>query len=134
MKGFFITGNNKKVKQAIIWFHLLIFLFFANSLYLAGFDTSENSLFETNPVKQESSFNTSTSDLFCPIAKTENTLRESSALHLLNLKNSDNKFFARFDVTQVVIFTSFTAYYFYSFYKADRFQNTDIIYPFHYFW
>ncbi len=53
-------------------------------------------------------------------------------LHLA--KYHFNSFVDRFKAEETLSLIEFSKYFFYSSYLIERFQPTDIIFPFHYFW
>ena len=73
-------------------------------------------------------------DLLCPTAQSENNIREFSKLPTTSPKNHFNSLIARAKAEESIILFTFSKYSFYSHNIVDRFQQTDIIFPFQYFW
>lgn len=66
--------------------------------------------------------------------QTENAVTVCSHSNPVTVKNTFKEFSAANTVTEQVIVHIFSRYSFYSDNLLMRLQNTDIIFPFHYFW
>jgi len=66
--------------------------------------------------------------------QTENSVTAFNHARPVSLKNSFNEYSACIKITEQLFFTGFLQYSFYSHKLLMRVQQTDLIFPFHYFW
>ena len=124
----------KKIVKAATLFHILVLYCFIVSLYTAGISASGIHLQNDRSTSEEGYSPLAGIDLFTHTTKTQNVVNGLSKLPTFSLKNQISDFLAYRKATELFLFNSSSVYLFYARYTADRFPQTDIIFPFHYFW
>jgi hypothetical protein len=81
--------------------------------------------------KTESYYSVVTANLFCHTTQTESSV---NVFPVTSLKTVAQQFSVCGKITEQLLFNVFSQYRFYSQNVLTRFTQTDIIFPFHYFW
>lgn len=123
-----------KFKRIIAFLHIFILFYFTLIIYSTSFVTSSTTISKSHSTGDESCFVLFSSDLFCPTAQTQNIVKDYNELSSISQKNHFKSFVDRCRAEEALLLISFSKYVFYSIYLAERFQPTDIIFPFHNFW
>jgi len=103
------------------------------SLYSNSILTSNATFYKDPLTEDESYFLLFSANLYSPAVNTKN-INGFPDLPYSILKNYLNKFSACFKEVELFHEITFSKYIFYTGNIIVRFQQTDIIYPFHYFW
>ena len=124
----------KIYKKIIAFMHIIILYYFTIVFYSISAVTLGDTFSKTQSSGDESYYFLFSSNLFCPAAQTENIVKDYNELSSSSHKNHFNSFVDRSRAKETLLLISFSKYVFYSINLAERFQPTDIIFPFHYFW
>jgi hypothetical protein len=117
---------------AFVYFSVLICFIFNtySSRYLDSITLSHGS----HAPLEENYFSLSSSILYCPVTKTENTIQSFNNLLPNCIKNNLIDYTDCFKETELQLINSYAKYILISNNLTHTFSSTDIIYPFHYFW
>jgi hypothetical protein len=103
------------------------------SLYSPGILISNATFSQDASTEDESNFLLFSANLFCPAVNAKN-YSGFTDIPFSFLKNYLNKFSACPKEAEIFHEITFSKYIFYAGNIIVRFQQTDIIFPFHYFW
>ena len=115
---------------------LLVFLPYCLTVIFNGSIESAtiNPLPNDRSSRTESCFLLSAADSFGPGERNENNIKEISRLPSTSPNNHVNSLVARLITEESFFIIKFSRCLFYSSNIDDHFNQTDIIFPFHYFW
>jgi hypothetical protein len=114
--------------------HFAVLCCFILGIYSTSILTTDQSLISGTSRFGENYFSISSSDLFFPFTKSENTVYGAGSFSPSSVKNTLSEFSFCSKEAEIVLFSSFLEHI--DFFKKIvlPFQSIDIIYPFHYFW
>lgn len=122
-------------KSARIFLILTLFAFYGYAVSLCNSNNFNNHFpFSPSRFPTQSYDSLKYSNLFCHIAQTESSILVFRNIPQDSLKKSFNEFSGCFKNIQHLFINIFSQYQFYSKNLIVRLQNTDIIFPFHFFW
>lgn len=126
--------NVKKTLRLIVFTSFLVLYCFVMSLY-SNNAFIENSSFSkpSNSENRQYYFSTSLNSIY-HIANTENFVNFFDNVSTSSPKNSFNKISVLVKITEQLFFNRFTQYSFESLNLLINLQQTNLIFPFHYFW
>lgn len=107
---------------------------FAIGLYSGVAYAGNTSLARQVNAAKESYSNSISAKSFHHTVQTENSVSLVNNARPVSVNNTHNEFSAGIKVPEQLFVHTFTQYSFYSQKLLARLQNTDIIFPFHYFW
>lgn len=125
----------KKVTNIATLFQMLVLYCFIVSFYSTGILSSGYAYpNDHRSANEERYLPIAGVDLFTHTTKPENVVVSFNSLLSFSLKNSFNDFLASRQATDLFLLNASSKYIFYASNTVERFQQTDIIFPFHYFW
>lgn len=107
---------------------------FAIGLYSGVAYAGNTALLKQDGNAAEKYSNTVSAKLFQHTVQTENAVTVCSHSHPVTVKNTFKEFSAANKVAELVFVHTFSQYNFFSRKLLVRLENTDLIFPFHYFW
>lgn len=124
----------KMYKRIIAFIHIIILYHFTIVFYSTTIVTLGDTLSKTQSSGDKSFFLLFSGNLFCPATQTENIVKDFNEPSSSSPKNQFNGCVDRFKLEKAFFHITFSKYVFHTVYVIKRFQPTDIIFPFHYFW
>lgn len=123
--------NSSKITSLL---HILVLYGFIVSLYSTSDFTANITISKNISTNDASCFSFVHIDLFCHSGKTENFVSGNCKLPVSSLKDQLNVFLACTKYAELSHTNSYSKYIYYAENNIIRFQSSDIIFPFHYFW
>jgi len=102
--------------------------------YCANGNDGYDSISSNKSAQQESLFSPVSSSHYGQAIQTRNFVNVLNQLPVYTLKNHLNDCSTPSKATESLLISHFSRYFFYAANCIIRFQPTDIIFPFHYFW
>lgn len=124
----------KKVVKAAALFPILVLYCFIVSLYSTGISASGIKFQNDQSTKEGSYFPIGGNYLLYHTTKTENVVNGFKNLLTFSFKNHTNDFLAHRKAAESYLFNTYSEYIFFAKNLVVKLQQTDIIFPFHYFW
>lgn len=124
----------KRILRRIKLVPFAILYFFFLSFYSVLSSCTNSFLLPLTPLDKGSHITLASSDLLCHAIKTESLVNALNGLPNTSLKKNLNKCSDAFKTQEQSLFNTFSQCTFYSKNVILRFHQTDIIFPFHYFW
>lgn len=124
----------KKTIRIIALLNISVLYCFIISLYSGNALTHSSAFSKLTKSESKNCCTLPASDLLCHTAQATISAPAFTTAPSSSLKNPFNDFWAWAKLTDGVFFSTFLQYSFYSQNLLIRFRQTDIIFPFHYFW
>ena len=133
-KKFHLSGVKSNTKIATL-FQILVLYCFIASFYSTGILSSGYTYSNDHRTANEERYLPIAGvDLFTNTTKPENIVVSFNTFLSFSIKNQLNDFLAYRQVTDLFLLNASSKYIFYARNTVERFEQTDIIFPFHYYW
>lgn len=124
----------KKRLRIIALLNISVLYCFVISLYSGNASTYSSAFSKLTKSESKNCSALTVSDFLCHVPHAEVAAPAFTTAPPSSLKTPFNEFLDWAKLTEQVFFSSFSQYSFYSQNLLIRFRQTDIIFPFHYFW